>query len=187
MSDNGSGIFTWNLYDVENNTSPVVQYILMRDSAGINDWRKLYSTSGSQTLLSDPNYSLYPNARYRIETNLGALSCTPTARTAATVNTTRSNIKNRVGSGIFYSAKKEVGIVIAPNPASKFITVTIPLDITFSSIQILDNLGRIVKNISTENLNNKSLAIDVTSLAPALYTINFKGTNFIANKKLVIQ
>ena len=187
MSDNGSGIFTWNLYEVQNHTSPVVQYILMRDSAGINDWRKLYSTSGSQTLLSDPDYSLYPNARYRIETNLGALSCTPTARAAAAVSTTRSNIKNRVGSGIFSSTKNEIGIVIAPNPATKFIAITIPLDITFSSIQILDNLGRIVKNISTENLNHTCFTIDVSSLTPAFYTVNFKGTNFITNKKLIIH
>jgi hypothetical protein len=133
LNDQGTGTFDWNLYDIQNSTTPVSQYILFRDTTLNNLWYQIQSTAGTQTSMVAPNYLAYPNCRYRIESDFG-FACDPTRA----VNVTRSNIKNRgsIGPGGL-GEKTRSSILLYPNPAQQSVTV-ICKDINPSSYAILE-------------------------------------------------
>ena len=92
IADIGGGQYLWaDLYTIENNPNPVIQYWLMRDTIpGANHWQQVATTSGTQHVINDPNYLQYPNANYRVST-LWNITCTPTR---SSISTTHSNIKH---------------------------------------------------------------------------------------------
>ncbi len=184
LNDQQNGNFDWNFYEIQGQTTPVLQYLLLRDSVSSGIWRTIAITSGNVNQISDPDYNLYPNSSYRVVTNLGSLNCTPTQRIVAGYSSSRSNIKNRT-VGIQENQNWDSKIILAPNPASNFIRVTNQTEQKINSIRISDNIGRVVLFVDTKNTKTDKMEVNVTQLLPAVYTVQIEAANFVVTKKFV--
>jgi len=185
LNDQSNGNFDWNFYQIQNQTTPVLQYLLLRDSISSGVWRTIAITSGNVNQISDPDYNLFPNASYRLVTNMGGLSCTPTLRTLTGINTSKSNIKNKA-VGITENKLTSGNLILTPNPASKSVLLKSTNQVGVNSVQIFDKLGNVVftKIFSAEGVTEYKL--DIAELASAIYVVVVKGENFTLNKKLVV-
>jgi PKD repeat protein len=182
--DNGSGQFTWNpLYTIENGANPVNNYILMRDDNNTGSWSQVATTAGTQNTLVDPSYSSYPNGKWYVETAWG-ISCTPTR---ATVNTTRSNIKN-AGLSIGVNENFLLPVLIYPNPASESVTIEIPASENVITVQILNSIGQTVFVQNVNSSGSKAISqINTEGLAKGIYTISIKNGSAQTYKKLILN
>ncbi len=180
--DNGNGQYTWNpLYTIENTANPVNNYVLMRDDNSTNVWVQAAITAGTQSTLVDPNYALYLNSQYRVET-IWNISCSPTR---GVINTTRSNIKSASRVGINETISS-ASISLQPNPASTAVQISFsgnPADI--QRIEMYDALGGIV-NVSTNMIGN-SQTFNIEGLRSGIYNIRIIGKNNIVIKRFVKQ
>ncbi|MDF2437488.1 MAG: hypothetical protein K0Q95_1864 [Bacteroidota bacterium] len=181
--DNGSGQFTWNpLYTIENNANPVNNYRLMRDDNNSGSWNQVGITAGTQNTLVDPNYGSYPNGSWYVET-LWGITC---ESTRATVNTTRSNIKQSLAIGI--PAVDLSTAAVYPNPASDNVMIKFPVSGSDIHLQIMNSVGQVVYNkvivsSSSDAINN----VNTSSFAKGIYTVVIKNKQGQAFKKLIIN
>ena len=86
----------------------------------------------------------------------------------------------------FNSERMEKLILLLPNPAKNQVIIHSKINSQINSVQIIDNLGRIVLTSNQQLTTNNQLTLDISSIAPAVYTVSVKGKDFIVNKKLVI-
>ncbi len=108
----GSGNLQWTLYEIQNDTNPVIYYQIYRDDIGDGNFQSISLTvPGSNVTYTDPFYSSYPDAKYVVDVNWN-ISCSP-FRT--TVNTTRSNLHVSPSLGIENQLAHLIKIY--PNPA----------------------------------------------------------------------
>ncbi|MCE3278730.1 MAG: hypothetical protein K0S44_921 [Bacteroidetes bacterium] len=183
--DNGSGQFTWNpLYTIENGANPVNNYVLMRDNNNTGSWSQVATTAGTQNTLVDPAYASYPNGKWYVETAWG-ISCTPTR---ATVNTTRSNIKN-AGLSIGVNENSLLSsVLVYPNPANENVTIEVPASESSIDMQITNAVGQIVYSQKFSSSNSKAvLQIHTDNFAKGIYTIIIKNGSGQAFRKLVLN
>ncbi|MBL0048899.1 MAG: T9SS type A sorting domain-containing protein [Bacteroidetes bacterium] len=186
LLQNNDSNFTWNPYQIEGQTNgfPVIQNKLMRDDNSSGVWHMIQSTAGSNGAIVASDYSLFPNARYRLDGDLGPLTCTPTMRTAAGINNTRSNIKNKA-IGIREVSSFDAKISLQPNPAKDQVFVNYAIEV--QSIKVLDYLGRFVYELKVDNAKAGSSQLNISDLQAGLYTIICKGKGFEVRKKLVVE
>lgn len=181
-----AGNFNWNIYEVEGQSPgyPVVQNKLYRDDNSTGVWNLITTTAGTQTGFTDPDYGLYPNSRYRIEGDLGGLTCTPTVRTAAGVNNSKSNIKNKA-IGVEEINEFDSRIVLHPNPANDYVLVSFTIDV--KNIQVIDNFGRTIILQDTNANQAGQVSINISKLPSGLYTLMCQGKDFLVRKKLIVK
>jgi hypothetical protein len=78
-------------------------------------------------------------------------------------------------------------LVVYPNPASSYVTITLPIVANFGSgleLQILDMLGReVYKNSNFE----KTISLDTKNFAAGIYLVKLSGNGKVMTKKLVIE
>ncbi|HEX8514573.1 MAG TPA: FG-GAP-like repeat-containing protein [Bacteroidia bacterium] len=163
-------------------------YRILRDTLGSGPFVAIDSVPGANTVYTDLSPPGTLNVRYLLESNW-PVSCSPTR---ATVNTTRSNIKN-VGL-IITDIEQTImnsGINVYPNPADDMITVEYPAGFKKYSMEVYDAVGQLV--ISEElNDNNSgtgilSHTVDVSMLTKGIYIVNIRTEYGSTFKRLVIQ
>jgi len=177
--------FSWTAYVDSGFASLPTGYAFLRDSLGIGDYHLLaYVSTTSST---DPNYTTYPNAVYRVDA-LG-FNCTPTTARLPHNNSvdaakvkSHSNTNNNRGmtTGINkVSNTNQVGVYPNPNNGSFVID---PSNTTKQTIQLLDMNGKMVLS---QIINGKT-TIDASSLSEGVYTISLISSEGVINKRLVI-
>ncbi|MGZ4075607.1 MAG: hypothetical protein ACXVDZ_18820, partial [Bacteroidia bacterium] len=77
--DDGLGDFSWSIpYGIEGSSSPVINYVLLCDTAGVGVWGPVSTVLGADTIASDPGFVSHSSvANWRVKTAWG-ISCTPT-------------------------------------------------------------------------------------------------------------
>jgi hypothetical protein len=185
LNDQQNGNFDWNFYQIEGQVTPVLQYILLRDSMALDIWTPIAITSGNINSMSDMDYNLYPNARYRLVTNMGTLNCEPTLRVLSSFNTSKSNIKNKSSVGIISKDEALKQIYITPNPTSGYFQVNNMGNEKINAIKVYDKLGRLIISFPAQKFVSTNTTIDISYLAPALYTLVVETNQFILTKKLL--
>lgn len=157
-----AGLFTWNLYSVEGQVTPVTNFQLMRDSINNGNYKAIGSVAGTQITLSDAAFASYPNGNWRVDA-LG-FNCNVTQK-VMNPNLIRqkshSNSSKTTAIGIkeLYSANNLFSIY--PNPASG--TVNIKSNITErSTIKLYDLTGKVIMQTiylgGTQNINLAGIA-----------------------------
>lgn len=183
---NGSGTFTWNAYAVEGMTlTPVSSIDLERDDNSTNAWHVIGSGSGTQTTITDPNYSTYQaTGDWRVSSN--GFSCTPTLRlngnnsTMAAKVKSHSNQNNNRMSGIkSLSNASQVNIYPNPNKGNFTIETTATEKQT---VQVFDVNGKLVYSQTI----NGNINVDASNLADGVYNVSIMGNEGVVNKRLVI-
>ncbi len=206
------GVFTWNQYEIEGQPLPVPtlsSYVLYRDDNNTGIFSAVSGVAGSQTTVADAAYLSYPNGRWIVETSWG-ITCNPSLRTeqSATVNTSRSNIKNNLNVSTGIQGNGSFIFAAWPNPASKQLTVEYPSGFRNYRISIFNLLGAelYVRELSGPGAQNAGSAastaggglnaiaggknteqIDVSGFAAGLYTISIQTETGKVFKKLVVQ
>ena len=177
------GAFNWNDYRIENEVIPIPQltaYYLLRDNNSTGNWVVIGGVSGSQLTINDPQYSSYPNARWRLETQW-SIDCTPTK----SINTSRSNI---VGNMVGISSVNEnsTSVEIYPNPFTTYLNIEINnFKNTSYGLKIDDLLGR---TVFESEINAPFSLINRGQLQSGVYIVKIVQDNeIIVNKKVVIQ
>ncbi|MEO8761195.1 MAG: T9SS type A sorting domain-containing protein [Bacteroidia bacterium] len=175
ISSNGSGVFTWNLYDVEGQTTPVSNFYLQRDDNSTGVWNTIGSVAGTQTTLSDPNFGSYLNGNWRVEAD--GFNCDVTQRlamggyngTMAAKIKSHSNQANNRATGIKqYGSSKTLNVY--PNPSNGIVTIQSLTEL--GAITIYNALGEVVyKKISKDNTTQ----LDISQQAPGIYFVNAQG------------
>ncbi|MBL0048901.1 MAG: T9SS type A sorting domain-containing protein [Bacteroidetes bacterium] len=184
LQDQQNGNFDWNKYEIENQFTPVTNYFLYRDTGSTGNWGlPIANTTGNVTQISIPDYAQYPNASYKVETNYG-FNCVPSQRTSTGINNTRSNIKNRIAIGIHEPSVNQQ-IILMPNPARG--EVILKCERSIVELTVYDCLGKLALKPSSDVLKNTSIHLNISSLAPGVYTLLCKGKDFTFRKKLVVE
>lgn len=170
--DNGGGVFTWNTYQVENATTPVVTFNLVRDNLHNGNYINIGTVAGTQTTLSDPAYATYSlTADWRVEAT--GFNCTPTARqtngTLGAVIKSKSNITNNRGVGISEVAGTGK-MTLYPNPANNSFTLESTKELGL--VCIYNTMGQVALQLQSRNLREQ---VDISSLPAGIYTVRSQG------------
>lgn len=187
---NNNGTFSWpQLYTIDGGLNPVNNYVLMRDNMSNGSWTVVGSVSGTQQTITDPQYSAYTSASWRVETQWG-INCIPTRISSSiqTFNVSRSNIF----SLLVTEADKYYGesvINIYPNPFSETATLQIinPLNNYGYEIKIFNSIGKLVKVIAIEK-GMDNVKIDREDLGNGFYVYKLENNSkLVGFGKFVIQ
>src|ERR1700757_547177 len=173
LQNQNNGNFNVSQYVIEaGQTNPVTGYYLFRDDLGSNNFQLLIPITG--TSATDPAYTSYPNANYRVD--ILGFNCNPTLRLAGGNNTyaakqrSHSNINNNRTSGINKVAATKA-VKVYPNPASNNIVIEAGAEL--GVVAIYNALGEVVMQLTTKNMQEQ---IDISKLAPGVYTIEAKNS-----------
>lgn len=170
--DNGGGTFTWNTYQVENQTTPVVNFNLRRDNNANGNYITIGTVAGTQTTLNDPAYATYSlTADWRVEAT--GFNCTSTARLGnnsamGAVIKSKSNITNNRGIGVAELATSKMALY--PNPATNMVKLVGQKEM--GSITIINSLGATVYQIQSKNNEEQ---IDLSKLPAGVYVVQAQG------------
>lgn len=183
---NGSGNFSWNLYDIENASNPVTSYVLLRDDNSTGIWQAVASVAGTQQTVTDPNYSSYPNGSWRVETQWGIV-CNPSIKnpkdpSVMGVNKSISNTY-KTGTVTVNENFSGDGVIIFPNPGSGTFTVFTG-SIKITRMEIRDILGREVVTSFTSNNGKHTFSL---SGAKGVYFLKIVSDSGMITRKIVIE
>ncbi|MBL0046486.1 MAG: T9SS type A sorting domain-containing protein [Bacteroidetes bacterium] len=189
FQDNNNGNFNWSEYKIEGQAVPISQltnYKFYRDNLSDGNWVLIQTLSASSTNYNDMNYAAYPNGSWKVE-GVWNTECNPTARTAAGITTSRSNIKNKNIVGTPVTKAIEATFHLLPNPAKDAVTIMYPEYIKLTSILVYDYLGRVILTLQSTNMKEGCSIINVGNLNAGVYTVVCKGNELEVRKKLVVE
>jgi alpha-tubulin suppressor-like RCC1 family protein len=184
----GGGNLQWTLYEIEAAANPVTFYRVLRDDlGGTGNFVPISSTiPGGNSTYTDVAYASYPNADYRVDVSWG-ISCSPTR---ATVNTSRSNIKqNGLSIGIASPEELAASIAMYPNPASGMVTIELNRPAADVSIRIMNTLGQLVEELNVPAASgSKTIGqLNVSAYEKGAYIVIIEGNGNKVYKKLVVN
>lgn len=187
IEDSGAGEFSWALrYEIEGAPNPVTNYVLICDTLDVDVWTPVAVVSPTDTLAVDPNFATHAAiANWRVKT-AWPITCTSTR---ATVNTTRSNIKNAsMTTGIAGPNLSDL-VQLFPNPANDQITLMLSDAITKGSISIFNMTGQLVYEAQVTGVLGVVTVkhIDITHFSSGLYSIMIDNNGQRLHKKLVVK
>lgn len=163
------GTFTWNHYENHGEAIPLYAYMLYRDDNSTGAWHSVQAVSGTSSTVADPDFALYPNARWRVETVWG-ITCSS--------NPSISNVRSMLASGLS-EEEMAANTSIYPNPAKDFIEIETELKDCL--VSIYDNTGKLVFK---ETIRGKT-RIGISDLTSGLYFMQLNSENTILREKFV--
>ncbi len=175
---NGSGTFSWSGtgYLIENVALPVKTYRLFRDTLSNGHWQAIDSVAGNQYQMTDPNYSKYPYARYRLDGELYSGGCPYNGNLrpyhGANKTTTQSNDQH---NGTFTAVKQITNtdfISIYPSPVEQNINIKFNYSkVETVRVSIMDITGRIIWETQSETTSGNPLQLNLSTLSGGVYFV----------------
>jgi N-acetylneuraminic acid mutarotase len=190
---NNNGTFSWpQLYTIEASANPVSAYALLRDDNSTGNWHIVNSVTGTQQVITDPDYAMYKNtASYRVSTIWGT-TCSPSflEPTEQRVNGYKASLSNVHGkiivTGIETAAVTNLSVELFPNPFSEKTTIIISgLDNSSKAeVKLYDHLG---KEVFSNLYENGTHQLERAQLAKGLYFMEVRHSGkMLSVKKVVI-
>ncbi|HEY0031553.1 MAG TPA: T9SS type A sorting domain-containing protein, partial [Bacteroidia bacterium] len=185
ITDDGAGLFSWSIpYLIEGAVNPVNNYILMCDTANVNVWTSVQVVGSVASSAIDLGYIYHPfNASWRVET-AWSISCDPTR---ATINTSRSNIKNGTITTGLTAENILNNIILYPNPATDLLTLSMYKGV-YGSISIVNILGETVYTTFLEEQKQiTSIQIDVSQFDKGFYNLVIHSKDHHLNSTFIVN
>ncbi|MBS1685571.1 MAG: T9SS type A sorting domain-containing protein [Bacteroidetes bacterium] len=180
LSATGNGGFTWVPYAVEGDTSSLT-YALYRDSAGLGDWQLIQTAARGQTSLTDPQYSLYPGANYRLVVVL-PYTCVPSRNTSTILSNTLQ--RPYLISGLDLVGQ-ELSISVSPNPVADKLSISCAASMSNPiRLEVSDAMGQIVLATTTQK---EQLVISTAPFPPGVYHLKAYTNNEMKLIRIVKQ
>ncbi len=175
FNDQLTGTFTWNLYDVEGQTTPVANFELYRDDNNTGNYLQIGTVAGTTTLLNDPNYTTYQFiANWRVEAT--GFTCVPTMRLGnnsaqGTIVKAKSNITNNRTTGTM--GWRNDLFSVYPNPFSNEITLVSSVGNHSGKAVLYNVLGEKIHEFTLKGTVQK---LDLSDLKAGVYYIQVQNT-----------
>jgi hypothetical protein len=179
---NGSGTFSWSGtgYLIEDNSSPVTTYVLYRDDLGNGDWEAIDSVSDTQSQMTDPDYSNYPNGKWYVAARLNVTGCPDVVRSAGNA-TAYSNWSS--GSAGINQLSLSYSIDVYPNPNSGQFTIKLNYSQNGYTVEIYNMVG---EKIYQSVLSNSQNIINLSSQPAGMYFVHLKSEEGVEVGKVLI-
>jgi uncharacterized repeat protein (TIGR03803 family) len=182
-----SGTFNWNSYQIEGQpTFSVGSYTLFRDDLNTGSFHSVSAVSGSQTTVTDPDFKLFPKARWRVEASV-TTTCNSSNKTDIAYNSIKSNSQSASVTGIA-TIDELNGISIFPNPSTGNFTISKkgngPEKLTYS---IKNIFGQEVKHVETLNLSPDGETFDLTGQSKGVYFLEINCDGLMDKRILILQ
>ncbi|HTA28111.1 MAG TPA: T9SS type A sorting domain-containing protein [Bacteroidia bacterium] len=166
---------TWNAYQGDS----VDYYVILRDSAGSNNWQRLDSVSNTTFAYTDNHPPVSANLRYMIIT-VWSLHCVPYSNApivrhelmSANKVTSRSNRKELAITGV-PTINSIPSLSIYPNPSKSIVTITLSQPET-GIVTVNDVLGQ---TIYTDRLNGNVEQINLSGVRSGVYFLKLALNN----------
>lgn len=199
--NNTTGLFTWNFYDIEGQSSPVNNYELYRDDNNTGTFNLIGTITATLGIPSytftDVNFSTFAStARWGIIAD--GFSCYPSFKIQDVnnpmqqVNRSKSNVKDNFTipnppedpdpQGI-HEFNLDSYVKLMPNPANDFLNIVSAFYI--EKVNIYNSLGALIQ-ITLINHETQSY-IDVQGLSNGVYSIEVLTQKGKIVKKLIIH
>ncbi len=164
----------------------VKYYRILRDDNGNGIFHVLDSVPQSIVDYTDLNAASFPLCRYAIEVAWSG-ECGPSNKTLASVNTTRSNIKNNNKMvTLVPSDAVRNGFSIYPNPSSGMLAVEFIAE-GASTIVVYNTVGQLVFS-KTIHYSGKTIEqIDLSAFSKGIYSLKIATGSASQIKKVVIE
>lgn len=173
-TNQSNGTFTWNAYEMEGKSIPVQEltsYVLYRDDNSTGSWNPINSVSGTQYVMTDPNYLSYPNASWRVETQW-SIGCTPTAKVTNGFFASRSNINKPSSTTGIENIKETGSINVYPNPFDKQTKLSINIKSkSMVTIILFNSLGQEISVIENKTLEGGDYTYDLNVEDKGIYML----------------
>jgi hypothetical protein len=169
----GTGNLIWNVYGIENETTPVNSFDVYWDTLANGNWQIMLNVPGNQYTATDINFSQHPNAVYRIAANW-AYTCTPSRGSSSQV---LSNVIAISPNGI--SSVSSERLSLYPNPAKNELVISGGAAVQEVSMVAMD--GKIAATFY-QPINNR---LDVSLLPDGIYIAAIKVNGHIEHVKWV--
>ncbi len=172
----GNGNLIWNVYSIENSTTPVNSFDVYRDSLNNGNWHIMLNVPGTQSTATDINFSQHPNAKYRVVANW-AYSCIPSRLGSSSV---LSNVIS-IRSTDMNNVKNVNNIQIFPSPAIEVLQI-VPEDGVVLEVSVLSIDGKTL--LYSRGQGN---FIQVNKLAPGTYFVDITTNKGKVIKRFIKQ
>ncbi len=186
-----NGTFNWNLYTIENHTTPVTNFELRRDSANIGVWRTIGTVTGNQISITDPMYLTYQSiANWRVQA-LG-FSCIPTARYSnnavqTAIIRSKSNITNNRVAGVKQFSALPNQFLIYPNPSNGDFRWLNRADSKTVFISVFNQLGEcIYTDIRKDYHAGNEMGLNLKNLPGGVYILKFESEKSSQTERILI-
>lgn len=180
---NVGSAFSWTPYVDSEQVNLPTGYSFLRDDNNTGAWHVLANVSTNAC--TDPNYSSFPNANWRVDA-LG-FNCNPAYRLSGNNSTDAAKVRshsnqnnNRMTSGIKQLSANN-SVTIYPNPNNGSFNIE-PNNTTKQTMQVYDVNGKLVLS---QTIYGKTV-IDANSLNEGVYNISLISNGDVVNKRLVI-
>jgi hypothetical protein len=185
LSTTATGEMLWTWYDIEDAGNPVSFFNCYRDSLGNGDFITLSVLAGTVNVWTDSSLTQFPDARYFVDVDW-TISCDASREN---VNTTRSNLDERVSTPVGIDQALINAISIYPNPSNGPVSIRIPSLIKVDSYVLWSNLGAVSyqTSFSSKNNSDSNLNIQLPDLAPGIYYLELQTPQGGITKKLVLR
>jgi uncharacterized repeat protein (TIGR03803 family) len=185
----GGGTFSWSGtgYLIQGVGLPVQTYYLYRDNLSSGNWKAIDSVSGTQNTMTDPNYSLYPTGRWRVDALLSVSGCTPPTLRVESINynSSKSNIIDGFITGV-QTISSANSVSVYPNPANQVLNISFAKFKSDNvSIDITDVTGRVIMSMDANATQGKVLPVDIEYLPSGIYFVHIANNNFTQTVKFV--
>ena len=179
----GSGLFNWTPYTVENSGNTIASYSIYRDNLGNGNFQFVQVVSPFTLSWTDPVYLTYPNARYRIVVNSWLIggNCNPTRNYFASLSNVCTNV---LPVGINQLNMEEVKLY--PNPAVGYLNVELPASALRAQLdlKVMDVFG--AEKLFMSNIL-QNISINTDALGSGMYVVQLlkDGTPVFLRKFIV--
>lgn len=175
----------WSKYE----GSAVNYYRILRDDIGNGKFHVIDSVTQSNDVYTDQEAASYPDGRYKIEV-VWSGNCGAANKTTATINTTRSNIKNTNKMIASVPAgNTDDKIKLYPNPVNDHFLVEYP-GRENPVVSLYNSLGQLVfseKTTVADNPVKNTKRVDVTGFVRGVYVLKIVSEKTYFFKKVVIE
>lgn len=177
------------MYEIENQVTPVTNYVLICDTTNNTiPWFGVGTVAGTVSSVTDADYATHKNnanAQWRVKSDW-SITCDPTR---APINTTRSNIKRPgISIGILSIEGLDAAVSIYPNPAKDNVTIELSSLTENAQLKIVNVLGQAVysENIIASSVKTVK-QINTANFAKGVYTVVVETNKAKVLKKLVVN
>ncbi|MCS6934432.1 MAG: T9SS type A sorting domain-containing protein [Chitinophagales bacterium] len=167
----GNGNLNWNVYEVENAITPIASFDVYYKPQSNTNWLLMVNVPGTQSSVTDINYTQHPNVEYRVVANL-SYSCNPSRSSTQSL----SNILKITTIGLNDLDMKVWDLY--PNPSNGKLYISGATALKSLTIKSVD--GRLL--MATDAVSNE---IDISSLPKGLLLIELVGDGFKDVERLI--
>jgi hypothetical protein len=96
------------------------------------------------------------------------------------------DLKSEHSKSVRVNFSQQIWLSLKPNPATRFVNITLDNTSAPVSLGIYDQQGRLIKELNGL-IFSRSLNVDLTGITPGLYFVKMQSGDYRETEKLIIR